>query len=286
MIRRSAIPLLVVLLAGCGNNSPPAAPVPADAERTATPALLDSLWSQTRSAVARKKWDDVIRIVTRFSLEAPVADPRATQARLYLGEAYLGKKEFLQAAREFRRVSDENPADPLAPQGLLLVGDAYRGLWRRPELDPTYGQAAIATYEELLSRYPGTDAATQAQLRISELQERFAYKQLKAAQYYLRLKAYDSAILYLKDLAAKYPRAQVTPGALVMLIDAYRALNYQEDVQETCQYLLKYHPGNGVGRKSCAGVAPPQAPGAAADSTASPAGTPATQPAQPAVPPT
>jgi outer membrane protein assembly factor BamD len=118
----------------------------------------------------------------------------------------------------------------------------YADLWRRPELDPTYGQTALATYQELLNRYPGISAATRAQLRIAELNERFAYKTYKAALFYFRLKAYDSAILYFKDLVATYPKASVVPDALVKLVEAYRKLGYREDVQETCDYIRRFHP--------------------------------------------
>ena len=110
----------------------------------------------------------------------------------------------LEAAREFRKTSDDTPNDPLAADALLRVGDVYADLWRRPELDPSYGQTALATYQELVNRYPGTTAATRAQARIADLQERFAYKEYRAALYYFKLKAYDSAILYLKDVVATY----------------------------------------------------------------------------------
>ena len=122
------------------------------------------------------------------------------------------------------------------------MGDVYAELWRRPELDPTYGQTALATYQELLNRYPDSDAAKRAQLRITELNERFAYKTYKAAMFYFRLKAYDSAILYLKDLIATYPKAAVVPDALVKLVQAYKTLGYREDVQETCGYIRRFHP--------------------------------------------
>ena len=45
-------------------------------------------------------------------------------------------------------VSDETPNSPLAPLALERAGDVYADLWRRPELDPTYGQTALATYRE------------------------------------------------------------------------------------------------------------------------------------------
>ena len=60
--------------------------------------------------------------------------------------------------------------------------------------------------------------------------------------YYFRLKAYDSAILYLKDLVATYPKTAVAPDALVKLVQAYKTLGYREDVQETCGYIRRFHP--------------------------------------------
>ncbi len=261
MMRRGILILLPFLAAACAHGAPTSAPAttvtPVASARGATPGLLDSLWARLDSAHARGKWDEVVTLADRFSLEVPPGDARVTRAHLYRGDAYFGKHDYLQAAREFRRVSDENPLDALAPEGLLRVGDSYARLWRRAELDATYGQTALATYQELLTRYPGSDAAKQAQAHIIELNDKFALKAFKSAQYYMRLKAYDSAIIYLKDLVVSYPRAAVVPAALVRLIAAYRALNYQEDVQETCEYLRKYHATDADALKTCAGVAAP-----------------------------
>jgi len=275
MIRRGLV-ILSALLAGCAHGTPAPTPVTAVTpvgDRSASPALIDSLWARLDSAHTRGKWADVIKLADRISLELPPTDARLTRAQLYRGDAYYGQHDFLQAAREFRRVSDENPLDPLAPTGLLRVGDSYARLWRRAELDATYGQTALATYQELLSRYADSDAAKQAQARIAELNDKFAVKAYKSAQYYMRLKAYDSAIIYLKDLVVSYPRAAIVPAALVKLIAAYRALNYQEDVQETCEYLRKYHATDAEAIRTCAGVA---APTAAPPAAAVPAPAPGT----------
>ncbi len=217
---------------------------------------LDSLWRRAQYAVRHGKWSDALKALDRALLEFPPGDPRASQAQFWEAEAQFALGSHLQAARAFRKVSDDTPNDPLAPEALLRVGDVYADLWRRPELDPSYGQTALATYQELLNRYPGTPAAKRAQAGIDDLQERFAYKEYKAALYYIRLKAFDSAILYLKDLVATYPRSTVAPDALIRLVQAYRTLGYKEDVQETCGYILRFHPkAPGVG-KACPAAAP------------------------------
>jgi outer membrane assembly lipoprotein YfiO len=245
-----------VLLGACGggqaNRNPAVGAAPASGPiQSAPPQLVDSLWQTAEWMVRHGKWGDAQKLLDRVLLELPPGDPRIPQAHFWIGEALFARGERLEAAREFRKASDDTPNDPIAPDALLRVGDAYADLWRRPELDPTYGQTALATYQELLNRYPSSSAAKRAQLQIAELNERFAYKTFKAATYYFRLKAYDSAILYLKDLIANYPKSAVAPEALIKLVQAYRRLGYGEDVQETCDYIQRFHPKAPGAREVC-----------------------------------
>jgi outer membrane assembly lipoprotein YfiO len=237
---------VIVFIAACGGGrreNPTASPSPAPGrQETASREVVDSLWTRAEWAVRHGKWSDAEELLGRVLLEMSPGDSRIPQAHFWLGETHFARGQQLEAAREFRKSSDDTPNHPIAPEALLRVGDVYADLWRRPELDPTYGQTALATYQELLNRYPGSNAAKRAQLRMAELNERFAYKTYRAALYYYRLKAYDSAILYLKDLIANYPKAVVAPEALVKLVQAYRTLGYREDVQETCDYIRRFHP--------------------------------------------
>jgi outer membrane protein assembly factor BamD len=243
----------LVLLIACGGHraaNTRAAPAPV-ADAGASAATIDSLWTSAERAYRHGKWGDAEKLLNRAVLEFSPGDRRVALAHFYLGEALFAQGRQLEAAREFRKASDETPNDPIAPEALLRLGDVYSDLWRRPELDPTYGQTALSTYQELLNRYPGSSAAKRAELRIADLNERFAYKAYKAAVFYFRLKAYDSAILYLKDLVATYPKAKVVPDALVKLVQAYKALGYREDVQETCGYIQRFHPRAPKVREVC-----------------------------------
>jgi outer membrane protein assembly factor BamD len=243
----------VVLFLACGGHRAAdtrAAPAPVS-DAGASAATVDSLWTAAQGAVRHGKWGDAEKLLNRAILEFSPGDRRVALTHFYLGEALFAQGRQLEAAREFRKASDETPNDPIAPEALLRLGDVYSDLWRRPELDPTYGQTALSTYQELLNRYSGSSAAKRAELRIAELNERFAYKTYKAAIFYFRLKAYDSAILYLKDLVATYPKTKVVPDALVKLVQAYKALGYREDVQETCGYIQRFHPGAPKVREVC-----------------------------------
>jgi outer membrane protein assembly factor BamD len=260
MIRRPYF-VLLALVAACGGGA--VAPAPTAVEPTlrvdAAPEEVDRQWAHAEKLFRAGKWADAATALERLNLEFASGDARIARSRFFLGECHFQMKSHLQAVREFRRVSDDLPSDPLAPDALLRAADAFADLWRRPELDPTYAHTAIGTYQEVQNRFPGTHAARLAQVRIDALNDNLAFKQYRTALYYIRYKADDSAILYLKDLASTYPRAKIVPTALVTLISVYQRLGYTEDIRETCTYLRRFHPqGDGV-EGACA--APATTPG-------------------------
>jgi outer membrane assembly lipoprotein YfiO len=204
--------------------------------------VRDSLWQELEGAFRQGQWDETQKKIDAMAAMLTPADLRYYRMHFIQAEVHLAKGETLQAVREFRRVTDEQPEGPLAADALVRAGDANAELWRKPQLDPTYGDAARTIYEEAVARYPGTPAARRAALRLNELAEKYAEKDFRNALFYMRFKAYDSAILLLRSLIATYPRTHVIPDALEHLVKAYRALKYEEDVKETCEYIKQYHP--------------------------------------------
>ena len=251
--------MLLLLLAGTGCGRGRAAESPAPEVNPA--ATIDSLYALAVREFDQGHWS---RAQTHFERLAPAllpADPRYLRLHFFLGEVLFAQGSQLQAVREFRRVADEQPDGPLAPDALVRAGDAYADLWRRPELDPTYGETARSVYEEVVSRYGGTPAAGRAALRLAALGEKFAEKEYRTAVFYFRYKAWDSAILLLRSVIANYPRASVVPDALERLVRAYQFLEYKEDVKETCAYIAQYHPDPAGPARLC-----PKASGSGSDS--------------------
>jgi outer membrane protein assembly factor BamD len=181
-------------------------------------------------------------VLQRLSFEFAPGQPEAVVARYYLAECYFQVGDRVQAAHEFRKVADEYPTSEYAPLALLRAGDANLRLWRRAELDPTYGETALSIYQELAARYPDSDAAARARPHVRRLQNQFAEKTYKNGMFYLRRRAYDSAIIYFKDVIANFPDAKLAPDALLRLVDSYRAIGYTQELQETCAHLRRFYP--------------------------------------------
>ncbi len=73
-------------------------------------------------------------------------DPKAADARYWLGESLLGQKKYRDAAEIFLAASKEYPSAKKAPDMLLKLGVSLNGLDQH--------DVACATFSEIGKRYP------------------------------------------------------------------------------------------------------------------------------------
>src|SRR5437667_9308682 len=118
-------------------------------------------------------------ILQRVSFELAPGSPESAQVRYYIAECSFQMGDYVQAASDFRKVADEFSTTEYAPLALLRAGDANLRLWRRPELDPSYGETALAIYQELAGRFPESDAASRARVHVRRLENEVAEKPYK-----------------------------------------------------------------------------------------------------------
>lgn len=213
----------------------------------------------------RRHWDNAVTAFEKLSVDLPARDTLLPRVYYYLGRAHVGKGENLLAAQSFSRLTESFPDDSLADDALLESGEAYRRLWRKPVLDAQYGQTSLATYRTLLALYPNSALRSRAEAAVARLEEMFATKDYNSGMFYMRRKAFDSAIIYFRDVVKNYPNASKSRQAYLRLVDAYAAIRYKDDVADVCATLHKNYPGDREVRAAC-GSAP-----AAAARTATPA---------------
>ena len=208
-------------------------------------------FAEARALFHHGQFDKALTAYRRLMFELNPGDPQLAEARYYVAECQFQQGLLVEAAHAFRDVADQSPESPFAPLALLRAGDANLRTWRDPELDPTPGQAALAIYQELVGRYPGTEAATRAQGRVRELNDQFATKAYQNGMFYFRRHAYDSGIIYFKDVIATYPESGLVTDALLRLADTYALIGYHDELKEVCGTLRRFHPAQAATARSC-----------------------------------
>lgn len=220
----------------------------------------EALYSASLREFQRHKWDNAVAGFEKLTTSLPPRDTLLTRSYWYLSVAHQRKEEWLLAAQSFEHLSEGAPEDSLADDAALEAARSYRKLWRKPALDAQYGETAIAAYRTLIAAYPSSPLVAVAQKELEQVRDMQAQKALQTAQYYMRRKGWDPAILYLRDLRTQYPETPTARVAGLRLLEAYGKLKYREEAAETCAALREQYPGDAEVRKAC--PAPAAAPAA------------------------
>lgn len=226
---RSLAPLALILaLVGCPKELP----------KDASP---EELYRIGHDSFEREKWDRAIEALQRFLFQDP-GHPKADSAQYLIGSAYFNQDQYLTAAAEFLRLAQNRPAGPLADDARYRACLSYYELSPRPELDQEYTHEAIDQCRSVMLLYPGSPHAEEANERASELTEKLARKYYLTADYYLKRRAYDSAIVYFEHLLETYPGVSFEPEALLKLYQTYQRLGYDDEARQARDRLLRQYP--------------------------------------------
>ncbi len=245
--------LSVVLLAALAACAPAFKPSKFSSNEKLFQASLDRL--------KKKKWDDAAAGFEKLTLDLSSRDTLLPLAHLYLARTHTGRSEHLLAAQEYSKLAESFGDDSLADDALFESGKSYSRLWVRPALDPQYGQLAQVQYRLMLTLYPDSPRKKDTEAELLRLEEWFATKDFETGDGYFRRKAYDSAIIYFRDIVKNFPNTDKARLAMIRMVQAYRSplMNYKEDAKEVCATLRSLYPTDKQVGVVCQGVAAPAA---------------------------
>ena len=225
-----------------------------------------ALFNASLAEYNKKNYDNAVTGFERLTLDLSARDSLLPLAHWYLAHAHEQKKEFLLAASSYARLAESFPDDSLAPQSLFLAGKSYRALWRRADLDGTYGDLAQIQFRQLAAIYPDAMIRRSGDSASLAMDERKASKDFGTGEHYVRRKAYESSLIYFKDVVKNYPNTKMARNALMAMVAVYRRpeLKYLPEAAETCVTLRTAYAGDPQVAALCPATVP-------ADSTKKPA---------------
>jgi outer membrane protein assembly factor BamD len=228
---------ILVLLAGACASGPQLAGMEAD-----------ELFLHGMEELRERDWSKAITAFERFVQLHPT-HPRAAEARYRMGEAYMGRREYVTAALEFNRLAADFPAGAWADDARFQVCVAYTELSPRPPLDQEYTRTAIDHCESLIAYYPESDYVPRAQELAARMMSRLAEKEFGTAEHYFKRRAYDSANIYYHQIVDSFAATEWAPRALLRLVESYTLLRYEQEAQAARERLLREFPNSPEARQ-------------------------------------
>jgi tol-pal system protein YbgF len=128
-----------------------------------SPASVGGEQASYDAAFSALKGGDYQKAISGFKsfVAAYPSSSLASNAQYWLGEAYYVTRDYQSAIGAFQKVTTEYPDSRKAPDALVKIGFTQSALGRN-------GDAKV-TLEDVVKRYPGTEAATLATERLKRL---------------------------------------------------------------------------------------------------------------------
>ena len=142
-------------------TSPPVTPLPVVPAPVTPPAeSAEVVYGRAFDALKAAKYPEAIAGMADFLVRFP-SHPLADNAQYWLGQAHYVTRDYAKAIEAFAAVGTSSPDTSKAPDALLKKGLAESELGRT--------EAARATLNEVIRRYPQNDAARLAREQLSRL---------------------------------------------------------------------------------------------------------------------
>ena len=216
----------------------------------------EALYAAGLREYEQRHWGNAVQAFEKLTTDLSPRDTLLPRSFWYLASAHARQGEHLLAAQSYARLFESFPDDTLAAPAAFEAGRSYRRLWRKPELDATYGETALATLNTMIGlygdQYPAL--ADSARREILELEQWFATKEYQTGLFYFRRRAYDSGIIYFTNILERWPHVPRVRDALLRLAESYRAIRYREELDETCTRLRQAYPNDEQVAEVCRGT--------------------------------
>lgn len=170
--------------------------------------------------------------------------PWARRAQLMGAFSYYVARDYAKSVQTAQRFLSIHPGNKDAPYAYYLVALCYYEQISDVTRDQKITQQALTALTEVMRRYPNTDYATDARMKIDLVNDHLAGKEMEVGRFYERSGKWLASALRFRVVVDKYQTTSHTPEALFRLVEAYLALGVPEEAHRAAAVLGHNYPGS------------------------------------------
>ncbi len=168
----------------------------------------------------------------------------ATKAQLMGAYAHYQANEYDQAIAALQRYVELHPGSPDVAYAYYLTAISYYEQISDVGRDQSLTRRARSALEAVVRRFPGTDYAHDARLKLDLTRDHLAGKEMSVGRFYLRQGHLLAAINRFRIVVEQYQTTSHVPEALHRLAEAYTAVGLDEEAVRVAAVLQHNYPGN------------------------------------------
>lgn len=235
---RRRLPLSVALLLTLGLSACSGDDEPEYVERPP-----EELYNRAQDAMQGGSYKAAANLFDEVERQHPYST-WATQAQLMAAYAYYQENAYDDAVIALDRFINLHPSHRNVAYAYYLKALCYYEQISDVRRDQKNTQLALDALVEVVRRFPNTDYARDASLKIDLTRDHLAGKEMEIGRYYENQGQYLAAINRFRRVVERYQTTTHVPEALLRLTECYLALGVKDEAQAAAAVLGYNFPGS------------------------------------------
>lgn len=170
--------------------------------------------------------------------------PWARRAQLMSAFSYYVAKDYNQAIQSAQRFLSIHPGNKDAPYAYYLIALSYYEQISDVHRDQAITEQARAALNEVVRRFPQTEYAADARLKLDLVHDHLAGKEMEIGRFYERSGKWLAAQIRFQNVVDNYQTTSHAAEALYRLTETSLALGIPEEAKKYAAVLGANYPGN------------------------------------------
>lgn len=166
----------------------------------------------------------------------------ANKSQIMSAFANYKDTEYEKAIAIIERFVKLNPGNKDVPYAYYLKALCYFDQVSSVKKDQSYSLLAMDAFKELLARFPDSEYARDANLKIDVLNDRIAGKEIEVGRFYLSRQNYIGAINRFKVVVENYQTTSHIEEALSRLVETYLTMGIEPEAIKYASVLGHNYP--------------------------------------------
>jgi outer membrane protein assembly factor BamD len=203
---------------------------------------VELIYNTGADRLDHRQWTDAVQYFHEVERQYPYSE-WSRRAILMTAYAHYQGNAYDDAREDADRFISLYPGNPSAVYAYYLKAICYFEQIIDVGRDQAATEQALAALREVVRRYPNTEYATDAKLKIDMVNDQLAGKEMAVGRYYLREGQPLAAIGRFRTVIDKYQTTSDTPEALYRLVECYLTLGLTEEAKRNAAVLGFNYPG-------------------------------------------
>ncbi len=204
---------------------------------------VELIYDTGASQLDQHHWNDAVDYFHEVERQYPYSE-WARRAILMTAYAHYQADSYSDAIDDADRFTSLYPGNPSAVYAYYLKAICYFEQITDVGRDQATTEQALSNLREVVRRYPNSEYAADARLKIDMVNDQLAGKEMSIGRWYLRNGQPLSAIGRFKVVIDRYQTTSHTPEALYRMVEAYMTLGLTEEAKRNAAVLGFNYPGD------------------------------------------